>query len=130
VGPVHLEFLQDLEGVAAAKAELVEALPADGWAVLNADDSRVAAMAKKTRAQTITFGFSPEADVRAVDVEMLGFDGSRFTLVAPASPGDPRREEVEIVLGVPGRHHVMNALAAAAASMIAGADGEAIRLGL
>ena len=62
VGPVHVEFLGSLAGVAAAKAELVEQLPAHGVAVLNGDDPYVAAMAAQTDAQVVTFGLNPNVD--------------------------------------------------------------------
>ncbi|MFN8630804.1 MAG: Mur ligase family protein [Chloroflexota bacterium] len=75
VQPVHLSRLGSIEAIEDAKAELVEALPAGadgGVAVLNADDARVRRMAKRTRARVITYGFSPDADVRAVDVASRG----------------------------------------------------------
>ncbi|NED69199.1 UDP-N-acetylmuramoylalanyl-D-glutamyl-2, 6-diaminopimelate--D-alanyl-D-alanine ligase, partial [Streptomyces sp. SID10244] len=59
---VHLELFGDIESVARAKGELVEALPVDGLAVLNADDERVAAMASRTDAGVLTFGLSSSSD--------------------------------------------------------------------
>jgi len=81
VAPVHLERLGSLENIAAAKAELVEALPPDGTAVLNGDDDRVRAMAGLTPARTVRFGLAPGNDWRAVDIEDRGLDGLAFTLV-------------------------------------------------
>src|SRR3954469_5426066 len=65
VGSAHLGEFGSVEAIAQAKGELVEALPADGLAVLNADDPRVLAMAARTAARVVTFGERPDADVRA-----------------------------------------------------------------
>lgn len=113
VGPVHMERAGSVGRIAAAKAELVEALPSDGLAVLNGDDARVAAMARRTRARSLLFGLSPQCDFRATDIESRGLNGFSFTLVAP--PGSQRIE-----CPLPGRHHVYPALAAAA---VASEDG-------
>jgi UDP-N-acetylmuramoyl-tripeptide--D-alanyl-D-alanine ligase len=77
VGYAHVENFASIEGVAAAKRELVEALAADGTAVLNADDERVAAFAGAHRGRSLTYGVSEEADVRATDVEITA-DGANF----------------------------------------------------
>ncbi len=70
VGHAHIEFFEDIEGIAAAKRELIESLGDTGTAVLNADDPRVAAFAEAHRGRTIFFGQSRKADVRAEDVEV------------------------------------------------------------
>jgi UDP-N-acetylmuramoyl-tripeptide--D-alanyl-D-alanine ligase len=107
VGYAHAGEFGGLEQIAQAKGELPAALPADGVAVLNADDYRVAAMAGRTKARVVTFGRSPQADVRAelVTTDDLGRAG--FTLVT-ASGTAP------VQLRLHGEHHVYNALAAAA----------------
>jgi len=105
VGYAHTEFFDSIEGVAAAKRELVEALPPEGTAVLNADDSRVAAFAAS---HTVTFGFSEGADVRAEKLE-LAPGGSRFEV-----------DGVPFEMPLPGRHGVMNALAAIAVAGLYG----------
>src|SRR5438093_125513 len=74
-----LDTFGDLDGVAREKRALVEALPPDGWAVLNGDDSRVAAMRERTAARTITFGLSAGCDLRASDIQ-LALDQTRFRL--------------------------------------------------
>ena len=78
VGAAHIEsFADGIDGVAAAKRELVESLPADGTAVLNADDPHVASMSGTFRGRVVTFGIDRPADVRAEGVE-LNSDGIRF----------------------------------------------------
>ncbi|MEO7664410.1 MAG: UDP-N-acetylmuramoyl-tripeptide--D-alanyl-D-alanine ligase, partial [Candidatus Limnocylindrales bacterium] len=69
---VHLSRIGSLDAIEAAKGELVEALPADGVAILNADDERVRRMASRTAARTLSYGFAPDADVGAVDVRSAG----------------------------------------------------------
>jgi UDP-N-acetylmuramoyl-tripeptide--D-alanyl-D-alanine ligase len=108
VHPTHLERAGSLERIAQAKAELPEALPADGLAILNADDPWVAAMRDRTRAAVRTFGLGA-ADVTAEDVVSHGLAGTEFTLTAPWGT---RR----VSSGTPGRHLVPHALAAAAAA--------------
>ena len=106
VHPTHLERAGSLEAIARGKAELPAALPADGLAVLNADDPNVAAMRSVTAAPVRTFGLGPAADVRATEVESHGLDGTSFTLRAPWA--DRRLRSA-----TPGRHLVPHALAAA-----------------
>jgi len=105
VGLAHVGEFGSREAIAAAKGELVEALPADGVAVLNADDPLVAAMAARTAARVLTFG-SGAAHVRATDARLV--DGRPvFVLTTPAG-------SAEVRLSLHGAHHVGNALAAAA----------------
>src|ERR1035441_2349039 len=77
VGYAHVEFFDSIEGIAAAKRELIEGLRPDGVAVLNADDPRVAAFRQVHPGRTVTFGFSEAADVRAENMEQ-GAAGSSF----------------------------------------------------
>jgi UDP-N-acetylmuramoyl-tripeptide--D-alanyl-D-alanine ligase len=107
VGHAHAGEFGSLERIAAAKGELPAALPADGVAILNADDHRVAAMAARTRARVVTFGRSAGADVRAADVQADGLGRPGFTLVTGAGAAP-------VQLQLYGEHHVHNALAAAA----------------
>ncbi|HEV8425538.1 MAG TPA: UDP-N-acetylmuramoyl-tripeptide--D-alanyl-D-alanine ligase [Actinomycetes bacterium] len=113
VGESHLGMFGSRGAIAKAKAELVEALPADGTAVLNADDPQVAAMADRTVAQAILFGLGPTATVRADGVELDGDGAARFLLTTPAGTAPT-------VLPAPGEHLVGCALAAAAVAHVLG----------
>ena len=123
VAPVHTEFLGSLEGVREEKAALVRALGADGVAVLNADDPRVASMAHECAGRVVTYGVAAEATVRAVGELLDGDPGLRFTLETGG-----RRAAVLLTVG--GRHNVTNALAAAAVGVALGIDLEDIVRGL
>jgi UDP-N-acetylmuramoyl-tripeptide--D-alanyl-D-alanine ligase len=113
VAAVHTEFLGSLDGVREEKAGLVRALTADGVAVLNADDPRVAGMARDTRARVVTYGRAGTAHVRAVGEPVDDERGLTFTL----ETGGQRQD---VTLGLAGRHNVTNALAAAAAGVALG----------
>jgi UDP-N-acetylmuramoyl-tripeptide--D-alanyl-D-alanine ligase len=123
VQPVHLSRIGTIEAVEQAKGELVEALPDDGVAILNADDERVRRMASRTRARAMTYGFAADADVRAEDVASRGADGMIFRLVAA---GVDRRVAIPSL----GRLAVHNALAAAAVGLAAGIPADTIAAGL
>src|SRR5690606_9403636 len=130
VGPVHLELLGSLERIALAKQELVEALPRDGWAVLNGDDPRVRAMARRCAGQVLLYGVetgskAPGAglDLWASAVESRGLDGIAFTL-------HWQGQSARVTVPVPGRHQVYNALAAAGAALALGGDLEGVVQGL
>jgi UDP-N-acetylmuramoyl-tripeptide--D-alanyl-D-alanine ligase len=110
IGPVHLERVGYFGAIVAAKAELVEALPADGLAVLNGDDARVAAFASRTRAPVVCFGLSPQCQVRAEGLRGRGLDGFSFRLVTDGGSAD-------VDCPLPGKHHVYPALAAAAVAL-------------
>jgi UDP-N-acetylmuramoyl-tripeptide--D-alanyl-D-alanine ligase len=115
VGPSHMERLGSIDAIVDAKAELVEALPEDGVAILNADDPLVAAMAERTQANVLTYGLSEGADVRAEEIVSHGLSGVQFVLVH----GDEREP---VYSHLPGRAMVSNALAAAAAGIIDGME--------
>lgn len=80
VGTVHAERAGSQEAIARGKAELVQALPEDGVAVLNFDDPWVRKMEEKTKAHVFFYGLSPEADLWADQIEGLGLDGIHFRL--------------------------------------------------
>lgn len=106
VGPSHLERLGSLENIARAKAELVEALPENGVAILNGDDERVIAMREHTRARVICYGLNPRCDVWADEIESQGLEGIAFAL-------HHRDEVLHVRVPLLGRHSVHTALAAA-----------------
>ncbi|PRY29928.1 UDP-N-acetylmuramoyl-tripeptide--D-alanyl-D-alanine ligase [Pseudosporangium ferrugineum] len=110
VGTAHLGEFGSREAIARAKAELVEALPADGLAVLNADDPVVAAMAGRTAARVVTFGRHSTARIRAERVMLDGAARARFVLRTPAG-------SAEVSLRLHGEHFVTAALAAAAVAL-------------
>ena len=118
VGSAHLGEFGSREGIAKAKGELVEALPPDGVAVLNADDPLVAAMASRTVARVLTYGLDAGADVRAADV-VVESGRARFTLVTAAG-------DAPVALRLVGAHQVSNALAAAAVALELGAPVEQV----
>ncbi|WP_030909851.1 UDP-N-acetylmuramoyl-tripeptide--D-alanyl-D-alanine ligase [Streptosporangium amethystogenes] len=109
VGTAHLGVFGGKEEIARAKGELVEALPADGVAVLNLDDPLVAAMAGRTRARVTWYGRTSDADVRAENVTVDERGRASFTLRAPSGAAP-------VGLRLYGEHAVENALAAAAAA--------------
>src|SRR5215472_16830493 len=80
VAPVHLEFFDSIAGIARAKYELVESLPANGTAVLNADDEYVSQFGRGFKGKVITYGMGPTADVRAEAVQHTD-SGSQFEMV-------------------------------------------------
>jgi UDP-N-acetylmuramoyl-tripeptide--D-alanyl-D-alanine ligase len=123
VGSAHLGEFGSADGIAVAKGELVEALPAEGTAVLNADDPRVIGMAPRTRARVVTTGRSAGADVRAEDVALDEAGRAGFTLVAGGARAAVR-------LQVVGEHQVANALSAAGAALAAGMAPDAVAAAL
>jgi UDP-N-acetylmuramoyl-tripeptide--D-alanyl-D-alanine ligase len=107
VAPVHLEFFESMAGIARAKYELIEALPAGGTAVLNADDEYVSQFGRDFRGKVVFYGLRASADVRAENIKPLGPDGSAFEVVV----GSHREKAVLHLLGT---HNIHNALAAVA----------------
>ncbi|WP_329443606.1 UDP-N-acetylmuramoyl-tripeptide--D-alanyl-D-alanine ligase [Streptomyces canus] len=107
VGTAHIGEFGGREQIAQAKGELVEALPTEGAAILNADDPLVRAMASRTKAKVILFGESGEADVRAENVRLTDSGQPAFLLHTPSGAS-------EVTMRLYGEHHVSNALAAAA----------------
>jgi len=120
---VHLSRAGSIDAIEAGKRELIEALPAGGTAVLNADDVRVTRWSPPQGVATIRYGFAAGADVSAADVRSLGAEGMAFTLVLP----DGR---IAVATPALGRHSVHNALAAAAVGHVAGLDAATIARGI
>src|ERR1700723_724710 len=113
VAPVHLEFFDSLTGIARAKYELVESLPASGTAVLNADDEYVSQFGRDFKGKVITYGTRPTADVRAENAETRGAEGSEFDIVLAGGRHHAR-------LPLVGEHNILNALAAVAVGVARG----------
>jgi UDP-N-acetylmuramoyl-tripeptide--D-alanyl-D-alanine ligase len=103
--PVHFSRTPSVEAIASGKAELIESLPADGLALLNADDPRVRSLATRTKARVVLYGESPDAELRATEVRAAGLDDLRFVARRGGQSADVR-------LPMPGRQGVPAALAA------------------
>lgn len=122
VGPAHLQGVGDLDGVARAKGALWQGLAAQGSAVVNRDDPRVASLPLPAGVASLTFGMAAGSQVRAENL-VVDSAASRFWLATPWGRRD-------VLLPVSGYHQVSNALAAAAAALIMGASLEAVAAGL
>ncbi|MBZ5689064.1 MAG: UDP-N-acetylmuramoyl-tripeptide--D-alanyl-D-alanine ligase [Acidobacteriia bacterium] len=105
VAPVHLEFFDSLAGIARAKYELIESLPSNGTAVLNADDEYVSQFGRDFKGRIIKYGTTTAADVSAENVQSKGAQGSEFDVVVAGT-----REHARLPLV--GEHNVLNVLAA------------------
>jgi UDP-N-acetylmuramoyl-tripeptide--D-alanyl-D-alanine ligase len=134
VGHAHAGEFGGLDQVARAKGELVEALPADGVAILNADDPRVLGMAARTQARVVTFTANPHAQtphqshvpqpsVTAADIRLDELGRPSFTLLTPEG-------SAPVTLRLHGAHNVPNALAAAALAGELGMNLDGIADGL
>jgi len=118
VGPAHLEFMKTLKNIAQAKFELLEALPKEGYAILNADDPWLRKGRGITEATVFTFGMGEEADVMVNTVFPSPEGGTRFYL-------NGERESFELpLLGV---HNIYNALASITVGRILGISSEKMR---
>lgn len=123
VGPSHLERMGSIEAIQRAKSELPQALPEDGFAILNIDDPRVRAMAEVTRARPFFYGLDPAADLWADSIESRGLHGISFRV-------HYQGDSLYLNLPLLGRHSVHTALAAASAGLLLGMEWEAIIAGL
>ncbi|MET7715920.1 UDP-N-acetylmuramoyl-tripeptide--D-alanyl-D-alanine ligase [Streptomyces sp. NPDC005407] len=123
VGTAHIGEFGGREQIAEAKGEIVECLPKDGVAVLNADDPLVRAMATRTKARVVLFGEAADADVRAENVRLTQLGQPSFTLQTPTGCSD-------VTMRLYGEHHVSNALAAAAVAHELGMSVDEIALAL
>jgi UDP-N-acetylmuramoyl-tripeptide--D-alanyl-D-alanine ligase len=110
VAPVHLEFFDSLAGIARAKYELIESLPAGAVAVLNADDEYVSQFGRDFKGKVVMYGTRATADVRAEKIQSKGADGVQFDVVI----GGVREHAT---LPLVGEHNVLNALAAVAVGL-------------
>lgn len=115
VGSAHIELLGSREAIAEAKAEIIDDLPADGTAIMHADNPLVMAQAGRTTAPIMTFGEAADADVRASDITLDALARPHFTL-------HWQGESMPVQLTLSGEHQVANALAATAFALAAGID--------
>ena len=123
VAHAHTEYLGSLDGVRAEKTSLVRAVASDGRVVLNADDARVAGMARDSRAPVITYGRAAGADVRATGDIVEDGDSLAFTIESGGA-------RAPVKLAFAGRHNVTNGLAAAAVGVALGWSLDEIARGL
>lgn len=123
VAPMHLERLGSIEAIANAKAELVEALPPDGWAILNGDDFRVRAMRDQTPARAFTYGLDHTNDLWADDIVSRGLEGIAFAL-------HYGQTHMHVKVPLLGRHSVHTSLAAASVGLVQNLSWEEILNGL
>ncbi|HIT74684.1 MAG TPA: UDP-N-acetylmuramoyl-tripeptide--D-alanyl-D-alanine ligase [Candidatus Avipropionibacterium avicola] len=133
VAHAHIGEFGSQQAIARAKGELVEALPVEGWAVLNADDPLVAAMVERTAAAVAWFSLGEHADrprlpdarptvwVGAAEVEHDAWGRHHFDLLL-ARGEEPPVSVGRVGLATPGRAQLSNALAAAAAAIAAGLE--------
>jgi UDP-N-acetylmuramoyl-tripeptide--D-alanyl-D-alanine ligase len=124
IGPTHLSTLGTIQTVARAKGELVKSLPADGTAILNADDPYFKQLSSWANGIVLSFGFSSRAKVRALRVR------SKNALTSNVSVKLPGRRSFSINLRVAGRHNIENALAAVATGTALGVGVKRIQTGL
>jgi UDP-N-acetylmuramoyl-tripeptide--D-alanyl-D-alanine ligase len=110
VAPVHLEFFDSLAGIARAKYELVESLPAGAAAVLNGDDEYVSQFGRDFKGKVVMYGTRATADVRAEKIQSKGAEGAEFDVVI----GGVREHAT---LPLVGEYNVLNALAAVAVGL-------------
>ncbi|NPV71617.1 MAG: UDP-N-acetylmuramoyl-tripeptide--D-alanyl-D-alanine ligase [Firmicutes bacterium] len=122
ISETHLERLGTRENIALAKAELLEALPPDGCAVLNGDNEWIRKVSARANCDRVFYGMGTGSDVSATDVS-VSIEGTRFTLRSPAGAA-------ECFIPVPGEHHVYNALAAACVGLRADLSLDEVREGL
>lgn len=117
VGEAHTELVGGLDGVAQAKGELIEALPPQGVAILNADDERVIAMRSRSVAPVLSFGESANADIRITELRLDAHGCALFDISTPSG-------SATVNLSIPGRHMALNAAAAIAVGEALGVNLE------
>lgn len=127
VGSAHIGVVGSQEGIAIAKGEILEGLPGDGTAIVNADDPLVMSQTARTNARVLTVGESDAAQVRATDVRLDAAARPAFTL-AWSADGVVQQESVQLQYA--GEHVVSNALAAAGAALALGLPFDQVVMGL
>jgi UDP-N-acetylmuramate--alanine ligase len=129
IDPEHLDHYGDFDAVKKAFCDFVENIPFYGFAAVCLDHPEVQAMtARVENRRLVTYGTSPQAEVRATNI-VMGADGARFDVTIAAREGEPVVYE-QLHLPMTGRHNVLNSLAAIAVARELGVSDEAIRAGL
>jgi UDP-N-acetylmuramoyl-tripeptide--D-alanyl-D-alanine ligase len=123
VASAHLEGLGDLEGVAAAKGELLRGMSTRSTAILNGDNDRTKRLASTFKGRTVTFGLGRTNRVRAEDIRKVGSSIQSFTIRIGG-------ERIPVTTHLPGIHNVLNALAGAAIAWCLSVPSELIARGL
>ncbi len=123
IGETHLERLGSVANIARAKGEILDHLGPEGFAVLNGDDPLVREQASRCRGRVIFYGTRADLPVKAAGITTGGGKQVNFTAVTPAG-------EIPLTLPVPGRHNVLNALAAVGVGLEAGVSLPEIKAGL
>jgi UDP-N-acetylmuramoyl-tripeptide--D-alanyl-D-alanine ligase len=129
IGTVHASRAGSQEDIAQGKSELVQALPEDGYAILNYDDPLVRKMAEQTHAQVFFYGMESGVDLWADNVESLGLEGIRFLLHYRQEMNRPA-EVLQLRVPLIGRHSVQTVLRAAAVGLVDGLTWQEIVSGL
>lgn len=127
IGPCHLEYLGNLDGVFRAKSEIIQHMPPDGVLVLNGQDEKLSLIDEERSGGRKIIRYGKESkrdDVYASNIENMGLDGSKFTANFPDG------SHYDMTVPLPGYHMVDNALAAAAVGFIMGLNLEEIRRGM
>ncbi len=110
IGPVHLEGVKDLSGVARAKTEMIEEIRPENIVILFGDDKVLMSEASRFKREFFTFGLNPKNDVSAINIEALKDGGTKYRLKY-------RNECIPVELCVAGIHNLINSLAAASAAI-------------
>lgn len=123
IAPVHIEFFGTIEGIAAAKRELLENVIPGGTIVVNNDNEHVVRISQGFNGRRVTYGVENDAEYRATNIRERGLLGTRFTLKAEGS-------DREFELALPGRHNLDNLLAAIATARAVGISWDGIERGV
>jgi len=123
IAPVHIEFFGTIEGIAAAKRELLENVVPGGTVIVNNDNEHVVRISRDFDGRRVTYGIENDADYRATNIRERGLLGTRFTLVGEGTT-------LEVELALPGRHNLDNLLAAIATARAVGISWPGIERGV
>jgi UDP-N-acetylmuramate--alanine ligase len=130
IDPEHLDYYRDFDALRQAFEDFVGNIPFYGFAALCIDHPIVQGMIPKlSDRRVLTYGFSPQADIRAVEVQ-LGRDGARYDIVVSDTLSDRGRTIPDLFLPMFGRHNVQNSLAAAAVAEAMALGDDALRAAL